>query len=64
MAGALTVRDLRLSKSARVGLLGSSHDDLRWNQRGTDVDITMPALADGELALSGPLVVKIAGIVD
>jgi len=59
--GPLTIRDLRLTKGARVGLLGSVHADLAWRQRGADLVVTLPALHDGELPFSGPLCLKIEG---
>jgi hypothetical protein len=55
------VRDLRLGRQARVGLLGTAHE-LAWRQRDADVVIAMPVLADGELPFSGPQVVKIEGL--
>jgi len=60
--GPLTIRDLRLATGARVGLLGSTHADLAWRQRGADLVITLPALRDGELPFSGPLCLRIEGI--
>jgi len=60
-AGPLTIRDLRLAKGARIGLLGSTHADLQWRQRGEDLEVTLPALRDGELPFDGPLCLKIEG---
>ena len=60
--GPLTIRDLRLAPGARVGLLGSTHADLAWRQRGADLVIALPTLRDAELPFEGPLCLRIEGI--
>jgi alpha-L-fucosidase len=57
--GSLTIRDLRLPKDARVSLLGSGHSGIAWRQKGADVLITVPAIADGELPFEGPRTLRI-----
>jgi alpha-L-fucosidase len=57
----VTIRDLRLEGSARVGLLGSTHASLAFRRVDGGVGITLPALRDGELPFDGPLVLKIEG---
>jgi alpha-L-fucosidase len=59
--GALVVRDLRPAKGARVSLLGSRHSSIEWRQRGPDILLTVPRLADGELPFTGPAVFRIEG---
>jgi alpha-L-fucosidase len=59
----LVVRDLKLAQPASVTLLGKVGSKLAWRQRGADVSIELPEIADGELAFVGPLVVKIDGVV-
>ena len=61
-AGALVARGVAPAKGSKVALLGSTHANLVWKQRGADLVVTLPALADGELPFSGPLVVKIEGV--
>jgi alpha-L-fucosidase len=61
-ARTLVVRDLKLTKGATVALLGSAHSKLAWRQRGADVSIELPMLADGELPFDGPLVVRLDGV--
>jgi alpha-L-fucosidase len=55
----LVVRDVRPSKGARVSLLGSRHGAIAWRQRGRDLVIAVPALADGELPFTGAYTFKI-----
>ena len=57
--GALTIRDLRLPKGARVSLLGSRYADIAWRQKAGNVVIAMPSIADGELTFEGPRTLKI-----
>ena len=61
-AGALVARGVAPAKGSKIALLGSTHANLAWKQRGADLVVTLPALADGELPFSGPLVVKIEGV--
>jgi alpha-L-fucosidase len=63
-AGPLVLRQVRAAKSAKVSLLGSRHDAIQWRQRGADLVITTPALADGELPFSGAYVFRIDAVVD
>jgi alpha-L-fucosidase len=58
-AGELVIRDLQLAPGARVGLLGSRHDNIRWQQRGKDLAIQLPAIRDGELPFPGPRTLKL-----
>ena len=60
-ARTLVVRALELAPGANVSLLGSAHSKLAWRRAGADVVIELPALADGELPFSGPLVVRLEG---
>jgi alpha-L-fucosidase len=55
----LVVRGVELSKGARVALLGSRHRDIAWRQRGKDLVIAVPVLADGELPFTGAYAFKI-----
>ena len=55
----LTIRDLAPARGARIALLGSEHADLSWRQKGRDVIVTMPRLADGELPFSGAWTLRI-----
>jgi alpha-L-fucosidase len=59
--GPLTVRELRLTKDARVALLGSAHPRLEWRQRGRDLVIELPRIRDGELPFDGARVIRIEG---
>jgi alpha-L-fucosidase len=61
-SGLLTLRDMRLAKDARIGLLGSTHANLSWRQTGNDAVVTLPTLRDGELPFDGPLTLKIMGV--
>jgi alpha-L-fucosidase len=63
-AAPLVVRNLRAAKGATVSLLGSRHQDLEWRQRGADLHIAIPTLADGELPFAGAFVFRVAGIED
>jgi alpha-L-fucosidase len=60
--GSLTVRDVRPAKGARIGLLGSRHQDLAWRRSGADLIISTPAIEDGELAFSGAYAFRIEGV--
>jgi alpha-L-fucosidase len=64
--GELTVRKLRIGKGARIGLLGSRHDNVPWRQSGEDLIVSAPAIEDGELPFVGAYALKIegAGIVE
>ena len=59
--GELTVRNLRIGKGARIGLLGSRHDNLAWRQSGEDLVISAPAIDDGELPFVGAYTFRIEG---
>jgi alpha-L-fucosidase len=59
--GSLTLRDVRLARGGRISLLGSSHQDLAWRMNGSDLVITTPVLADGELPFAGAHAFKIEG---
>ena len=63
-SGALTLKDLRLVKGARVSLLGSQHSRLAWKQKSTDVVIAVPVIGDGEMPFAGPRVFRIEGFQD
>jgi len=58
-SGPLTIHDLKLPKGARVSLLGSHHSNIGWRQKGDDVVISTPSLADGELGFEGPRTFRI-----
>lgn len=58
-SGALTLGDLKLPKDARVSLLGSPHTNVTWRQKGGEVVIIPPSVADGELSFEGPRVFRI-----
>ena len=58
-SGPLTIHDLKLPKGARVSLLGSDHSNIGWRQKGDDVVISTPSLADGELGFEGPRTFRI-----
>ncbi len=60
--GALTVRGVKLASGSRVRLLGSKHDRVAWRQKGGDLVIEVPALADGELPFTGPRTFRIEGV--
>lgn len=60
--GELVLRDVTLGVDARIQLLGSRHDDVPWKQRGADVVISVPAIADGELPFDGPRTFKVDGV--
>jgi hypothetical protein len=57
----LTVRNVRLAKGGRVSLLGTTHTDVAWRQRGDDLVIQAPALQDGEVAFAGAFTFRIEG---
>jgi alpha-L-fucosidase len=57
----LVLRDLKLAKNARVALLGSQHGNVAWSQRGADVVVSIPVIADGELPFDGPRTFRIEG---
>jgi alpha-L-fucosidase len=59
--GDLVIRDLRLARSARIKLLGSE-GEVAWKQRGADIVISTPDLADGALPFEGPRTFKIEGM--
>jgi alpha-L-fucosidase len=61
-SSAISLRDLRVARGARISLLGSGHDNLAWRQRGADAVITLPVLRDGELSFQGPVVLRIEGL--
>ena len=50
-----------MGKGARIGLLGSRHDNLAWRQSGEDLVISVPAIDDGELAFVGAYTFRIEG---
>jgi alpha-L-fucosidase len=60
--GRLTVRDLRLRKGARIGLLGTGHANLAWHQRGNDVVIALPSIDVAGLPFDGATTLKIEGL--
>jgi alpha-L-fucosidase len=60
----LTIRGLKLEPGAHVSLLGSSHTRVAWRQKGADVVITPPAIADGELPFEGPRTFRIEGALE
>jgi alpha-L-fucosidase len=60
--GDLTVRNVRLEKSARISLLGTSHSRVTWRQKGGDVVIAAPQLIDGEVAFAGAYTFRIEGL--
>jgi alpha-L-fucosidase len=60
--GSLIVRDVRLAKDARIALLGTRHQDVRWQQKGGDLVISAPVLADGELPFAGACTFRIEGM--
>jgi alpha-L-fucosidase len=53
------LRDVKLPARARVSLLGPSRLRMGWRQKGPDVVIAAPAIADGELPFEGPRVFRI-----
>ncbi len=57
--GPLVVRDVRAAKGASVSLLGSSHTQVAWRQKGPDLVIQTPDLKDGELPAAGAFVFRI-----
>ena len=59
--GELVIRDLRLEKGARIGLLGTDHADLRWRPRGGDLVITLPAV-DSADSPAGIYTLRVAGL--
>lgn len=59
--GELVLRDLKLVKGARISLLGSRYDNVVWRQRGADVVISVPVIADGELPFGGPRTLRVDG---
>jgi alpha-L-fucosidase len=61
--GTLTIRELRPVRGARISLLGSRHADLEWRQKGRDVIVTMPRIADGELPFAGAWTLRIESAV-
>lgn len=46
-------------KGARIKLFGSAHDSVVWKQRGADVVISTPVIADGALPFDGPRTFRI-----
>ena len=60
--GELVLRDVKLAKGARIALLGSEHDNLAWSQRGGDVVIAVPAVADAEVPFDGPRTFRVDGV--
>lgn len=60
--GELTVRDVRLSKDAKVTLLGTAHTSVGWRAQGRDIVISSPALRDGEAPFTGAYAFKIEGL--
>ncbi len=59
--GEFVIHDLKLDKHARVALLGSRYTRIAWRQRGVDVVMALPLLADGELPFEGPRTLRIEG---
>ncbi len=57
--GTLVVRNVRAAKGAKVSLLGTSHAQVAWRQRGTDLVIQAPGLKDGGLPFAGAFVFRI-----
>jgi len=57
----LTLRDVKLPRTARASLPGAAAGTLAWMQRGADVVITLPSLRDDQWSFTGPRVVKIEG---
>jgi alpha-L-fucosidase len=60
--GLFTVRGVRPEKGARMSLLGSRHTNIAWRQKGEDVVITLPVLADGELPFEGAVTIRMEGV--
>jgi len=60
--GELVLRDVNLATGARIALLGSEHDNLAWSQRGADVVIAVPAVADAEVPFDGPRTFRVDGV--
>jgi len=59
--GTLTIRDLKLAKNARIGMLGTNLVKIAWQPRGKDIQVSMPALDSLELPFDGAVVLEIEG---
>ena len=60
--GELVLRDVKLAQGARISLLGSRHENVAWKQRGADVVICVPVVADADLPFDGPRTFKVEGV--
>jgi len=60
--GDLTVRNVRLARDAHISLLGTSHADVAWRQKGGDLVIAAPRLNDGEAPFEGAYTFRIEGL--
>jgi hypothetical protein len=56
------LRDVKLVNCSHIPLLGSHHDKVAWKQRGADVVISVPAVADGDLPFEGPRTFRVEGV--
>jgi alpha-L-fucosidase len=62
--GKLTLRNIRLARDARIALLGTSHAKIAWRQKGGDVEISAPALNDGEVPFAGAYTFRIDTVLE
>ncbi|HUQ12014.1 MAG TPA: alpha-L-fucosidase [Steroidobacteraceae bacterium] len=58
-AATFSIRDLQMTKGARVSLLGGAGTPVKWQQRGGDLVVSAPAQL--ELPVPGPRVFRIEG---
>jgi hypothetical protein len=62
--GPLVLHDVKVREDTRVTLLVGNSPALPWHALGNDTVITLPPIRDGSLPFTGPLAVKIDGLVD
>jgi alpha-L-fucosidase len=58
-SGDFVLRGITLPRGARISLLGTRYDGIHWRQKGEDVIISAPRIADGELPFDGPRTFRI-----
>jgi len=60
--GALVIRDLKLAKGVRIGMLGTSLTNIAWQQRGRNIEVSMPAHGTTGLPSDGAVTLEIEGV--
>jgi alpha-L-fucosidase len=60
--GTLVIRDLKLAKGARIGMLGTSLANIAWQQRGRNIEVSMPVHDTTALPSDGAVTLEIEGV--